>query len=61
MVFLHSFTGKKLHAINMGSYNYLGFAEREGACADQAEEATRSYSLGVCGFRHELGRQRSEK
>lgn len=39
----------------MGSYNYLGFAEREGACADQAEEATRSYSLGVCGFRHELG------
>lgn len=61
MFFLHSFTGKKLHAINMGSYNYLGFAEREGSCADQAEEATRSYSLGVCGFRHELGRQSSEK
>lgn len=39
----------------MGSYNYLGFAEKSGRCADASENATRELGLGVCGTRHELG------
>jgi len=49
------FTEKTTRAINMGSYNYLGFAENSGPCADDSERATRNIGLGVCGTRHELG------
>jgi serine palmitoyltransferase len=39
----------------MGSYNYLGFSEVTGTCANTAEKATRDYGAGVCSTRHELG------
>lgn len=48
-------TGKTAHVMNMGSYNYLGFAQPNGPCADDAEKATRHYGSGTCGNRHELG------
>jgi len=48
-------TGKTIRALNMGSYNYLGFSENSSACTDAAEKATRSYGVGVCSNRHELG------
>ncbi|XP_019746552.1 serine palmitoyltransferase 2b [Hippocampus comes] len=41
--------------INMGSYNYLGFAENTGACADAAVEVTQKYGVGVGSTRCELG------
>ncbi|KAK1888583.1 Serine palmitoyltransferase 2 [Dissostichus eleginoides] len=41
--------------INMGSYNYLGFAENTGACADAAIEVTKKYGLGVGSTRCEMG------
>ncbi|KAM9354457.1 serine palmitoyltransferase 2b [Pholidichthys leucotaenia] len=41
--------------INMGSYNYLGFAENTGACAEAAVEATHTYGMGVGSTRCELG------
>ncbi|XP_049446092.1 serine palmitoyltransferase 2b [Epinephelus fuscoguttatus] len=41
--------------INMGSYNYLGFAENTGACADAAVEATEKYGAGVGSTRCEIG------
>ncbi|KAL7872245.1 hypothetical protein SRHO_G00072280 [Serrasalmus rhombeus] len=41
--------------INMGSYNYLGFAENSGLCANAAVEAAMKYGMGVCGTRHEIG------
>ena len=41
--------------MNFGSYNYLGFAENSGACADKVEETTRKYGVGVCGSRQEMG------
>jgi len=41
--------------MNMGSYNYLGFAQTEGLCADAAVEATHKYGCGMCSSRHELG------
>lgn len=43
--------------INMGSYNYLGFAEKTGACADAAVEATQKYGAGVGSTRCEIGKQ----
>ena len=48
-------TGKCIRAVNMGSYNYLGFAQPTGACADDAERTTRHMGIGVCSSRHELG------
>lgn len=48
-------TGKILRVMNMGSYNYLGFADNFGPCIDASEEATKTYGLGVCSTRHELG------
>ncbi|KAK7907111.1 hypothetical protein WMY93_015723 [Mugilogobius chulae] len=41
--------------INMGSYNYLGFAERTGACAEAALESTHKYGVGVSSTRCEMG------
>eukprot|EP00064_Thunnus_orientalis_P011242 superscaffoldBa00001605_g11272 len=49
-------TGKVVRdVINMGSYNYLGFAENTGACADAAIEATQKYGVGVGSTRCEMG------
>uniref|UniRef100_A0A673GSZ6 serine C-palmitoyltransferase n=1 Tax=Sinocyclocheilus rhinocerous TaxID=307959 RepID=A0A673GSZ6_9TELE len=49
-------TGKVLKdVINMGSYNYLGFAENTGTCADAASECTVKYGVGVCSSRQETG------
>jgi len=48
-------TNKSYQAMNMGSYNYLGFAESYGPCADDSERVTMSHGVGVCSSRHELG------
>ena len=39
----------------MGSYNYLGFAENTGLCADAAAEVTATYGVGVASTRQEIG------
>ncbi len=41
--------------INLGSYNYLGFAENTGPCADAAAEVTIKYGVGVASTRQEIG------
>lgn len=56
MCFFDRLTGKILRVMNMGSYNYLGFADNFGPCIDASEEATKTYGLGVCSTRHELGK-----
>ncbi|XP_043962056.1 serine palmitoyltransferase 2-like [Gambusia affinis] len=49
-------TGKVVKdVINMGSYNYLGFAENTGTCADAAIEVTQKYGVGVGSTRCEMG------
>lgn len=47
--------GTTTNAINMGSYNYLGFAENEGPRAESVAETLKQYGVGVCSTRHELG------
>ncbi|XP_074657569.1 serine palmitoyltransferase 2-like [Tubulanus polymorphus] len=49
------YTGKTTEAVNMGSYNYLGFAENDGPCSHEAVAATREYGVGVSSSRQELG------
>ncbi|CAF1001882.1 unnamed protein product [Didymodactylos carnosus] len=49
------FTDKKLHAINLGSYNYLGFAENNGPCAEESIESIKKYGVANCSTRQELG------
>ncbi|XP_075387200.1 serine palmitoyltransferase 2 isoform X2 [Tenrec ecaudatus] len=41
--------------INMGSYNYLGFAQNTGSCQEAASEALKEYGVGVCSTRQEIG------
>lgn len=49
-------TGKKLHVMNFGSYNYLGFAENKELCAHEVEKITKKYGVGISGSRQELGK-----
>ena len=48
-------TGTNTETLNMSSYNYLGFAQSEGPCADAAEEATRKSGLAVASPRSAAG------
>ena len=48
-------TELNFEAINLGSYNYLGFAENTGKCADSVEKIILEYGTGICSTRHELG------
>ncbi|XP_002734812.1 serine palmitoyltransferase 2-like [Saccoglossus kowalevskii] len=48
-------TGKSSRCINLGSYNYLGFAEDSGTCAEASQETLIKYGAGVCSTRQELG------
>ena len=48
-------TGDSTRCLNLGSYNYLGFAETTGPCADAAIDAIHQYGAGNCSPRRELG------
>ncbi|XP_038606360.1 serine palmitoyltransferase 2 isoform X2 [Tachyglossus aculeatus] len=41
--------------INMGSYNYLGFAQNTGMCEEAAAKVLQEYGVGVCSTRQEIG------
>ncbi|XP_011630957.1 serine palmitoyltransferase 2 [Pogonomyrmex barbatus] len=49
------FTGTETQCINLGSYNYLGFAEASGKCADESIEMLRKFGCASCSTRLELG------
>lgn len=49
------YTGGKTRALNISSYNYLGFAQARGGCADVVDECIRRYSVSTCGTRLEGG------
>lgn len=54
-IFIRFGTELNFEAINLGSYNYLGFAENTGKCADSVEKVILEYGTGICSTRHELG------
>ncbi|KAI6132952.1 pyridoxal phosphate-dependent transferase [Pisolithus croceorrhizus] len=49
------YTGKTTRALNVASYNYLGFAQSHGGCADAVEESIIRYGVSTCGTRLEGG------
>ena len=49
------FTGTTTETLNMSSYNYLGFAQSEGPCADAVEETVRRYGVTVASPRGDVG------
>ncbi|OAD56033.1 Serine palmitoyltransferase 2 [Eufriesea mexicana] len=48
------FTRTTSECINLGSYNYLGFAEANGKCADQSIETLKKFGCASCSPRLEL-------
>jgi serine palmitoyltransferase len=49
------FTGTYTETLNMSSYNYLGFAQSEGPCADAVEECIKKYGISAAGPRADAG------
>jgi serine palmitoyltransferase len=49
------FTGTFTETLNMSSYNYLGFAQSEGPCADAVEEIVRKYGISATSPRADAG------
>lgn len=49
------FTGTRTRAMNVSSYNYLGFAQAQGGCADAVEEGIKRYGISSLGSRAEGG------
>lgn len=50
-----TFTGETTQALNVSSYNYLGFAQSRGACADQAESTVNKFGVTAAGGRADVG------
>ncbi|KAJ2559839.1 serine palmitoyltransferase component [Coemansia sp. RSA 1933] len=50
------FTGRIRETLNLASYNYLGFAQSHGPCADKVEQAIRENGLTHASSRAESGR-----
>ncbi|KAI8072173.1 pyridoxal phosphate-dependent transferase [Gilbertella persicaria] len=48
-------TGKVTENLNFSSYNYLGFAQSSGPCADDVELSTRQNGISHCNPRAESG------
>ncbi|KAL1922280.1 uncharacterized protein VTP21DRAFT_9819 [Calcarisporiella thermophila] len=49
------YPGTTTEVLNLGSYNYLGFAQAEGPCADAVEEAVRENGIASSSPRLETG------
>ncbi|KDQ12451.1 hypothetical protein BOTBODRAFT_34428 [Botryobasidium botryosum FD-172 SS1] len=49
------YSGTRTRALNVSSYNYLGFAQARGGCADAVEESIKRYGISACGARLEGG------
>nr|CAD7423798.1 unnamed protein product [Timema monikensis] len=49
------YTGTETCCLNLGSYNYMGFAENTGPCAEAAIEAIKKYGLAYCSPVREMG------
>lgn len=51
----YTYTGGSTETLNMSSYNYLGFAQSEGPCANAVEECVRKFGLSFCSPRGDIG------
>ncbi|KAH7140764.1 pyridoxal phosphate-dependent transferase [Dactylonectria macrodidyma] len=51
----YQYTGTYTETLNMSSYNYLGFAQSDGPCADAVEECVKRYGVTFCSPRGAAG------
>lgn len=51
----YQYTGTYTETLNMSSYNYLGFAQSSGPCADAVEECVRKYGISFGSPRADAG------
>lgn len=49
------YTGTHTETLNMSSYNYLGFAQSDGPCADATEETIKKYGISSSSPRADSG------
>ncbi|KAF2432459.1 putative serine palmitoyltransferase 2 [Tothia fuscella] len=49
------FTGTFSETLNMSSYNYLGFAQSDGPCADDVEKTVRKHGISMASTRGDVG------
>lgn len=49
------YPGSVTNCLNFGSYNYLGFAENNGICADASEACIKHWGYGMASTRQEVG------
>ena len=49
------YSGRVIKALNMGSYNYLGFAENNGPSSSAAMQSIHEYGVATCASSQELG------
>lgn len=49
------FSGTETTCLNLGSYNYLGFAANTGPCADNSIKSIHEYGIAFCSSRREVG------
>lgn len=49
------YTGTSTRVINFGSYNYLGFSQNTGPCAEAVEKSVNELGNAICASRQELG------
>lgn len=49
------YLGTSTETLNMSSYNYLGFAQSEGPCADAVEECVKRYGITFASPRGDTG------
>lgn len=55
MIFFSRYTGTSTRTINFGSYNYLGFSQNSGPCAEAVELTVNDLGNSICASRQELG------
>ncbi|KAK7403344.1 serine palmitoyltransferase component [Neonectria punicea] len=51
----YQYTNTFTETLNMSSYNYLGFAQSDGPCADAVEECVKRYGISTCSPRGAAG------
>lgn len=51
----YTFTGKKLRCLNLGSYNYLGFAQNSGPVLEEAVKSVKEFAVSNCASTVEGG------
>ncbi len=54
------FTGARIKTINLGSYNYLGFANNNGPIADNVINSIKINGLATASTTQEFGRLKLE-